>query len=120
MGKNTEFILRQKIEDLIIYAIPALEYIPKTRRVLLERIELNLYEMLEIAIELEKKYYKKTSVRDLDIKKENVQKLIAIAANPKINLNKAPCLPFKKYQHMSERLTEIGKIIGGYQKSVVQ
>lgn len=116
-----EFKIKEKIYEMIRYGSPALLQFPKTERFeLAGRIRSRMYSMLELAVVIEKKYYKKTTLQDLDVELDVLRHLIRLAADRKLYPNNAPCLPFKKYEYWAKLLDEIGRMIGGYLKTVKQ
>lgn len=65
---NDIFHIKEKIYEMILYGNPQLKDFPKTERyVLAGDIRKTMYTMLEMAVRLEKKYHKKTTLQDLDI-----------------------------------------------------
>jgi hypothetical protein len=112
------FKLKEKIYDMILYGSPALEQFPKSERFLLAAdIRRSMYELLRYSIVLEKRYYKKNTIEEIDIELDKLRHMIRMAADKKLYPNRAPCLPFRKYEHWAKLLDEIGKMIGGYKKS---
>lgn len=64
-------------EDLADYTHNLIMKFPRVERyVLCKRIEDSISDMLHLIIELKKKYYKKTAVRDLDIEMDFFRHLI--------------------------------------------
>lgn len=115
------FLIKEKIYEMILYGNPALLQFPKTERYeLAGKIRNRMYGMLEYAVIVEKKYYKKTTLQDMDVELDVLRHLIRLAADRKLYPNSAPCLPFKKYEHWARQLDEIGRMIGGYMKTVKQ
>lgn len=104
---------------MILYGNPALNQFPKTEKfVLANKIRETMYSILELSIILEKKYYKKTTLKELDVQLDILRNLIRIAADKKLYPNQSPCLSIKKYEHWAKLINEIGKMIGGYIKSI--
>jgi len=66
-------------------------------------------EFLRLIIRAEKKYYKKTTLQDVDIKLEEIRHLIRYAYQQHYI---AP----KRYEIMSRLTTETGKLLGGWIK----
>ena len=109
------FKIKEKIYDAILYISPALTQFPKSEKyVLANKIRESAYKMFELSVRIEKKYYKKTTLQELDVELDVLRHLIRLAADKKLYPNQAPCLPFKKYEHMAKLLDEIGRMIGGY------
>lgn len=116
-----EFKIKEKIYEMIRYGAPALLQFPKTERYeLAGRIRTSIYKLLEYAVRVERRYYKKTTIEEMDIELDVLRHLIRLAADRKLYPNSAPCLPFKRYEHWAKLLDEIGRMIGGYQKAVRQ
>ena len=66
--KSDELKILQKIFDMIGYAYPALAQYPKSEKFgLVTDIKHILDEMLELTIEAQKKYYKKTTLQELGL-----------------------------------------------------
>lgn len=73
-------------------------------------IKRNIDVMLELCIEVEKKYQNKTTLRNLDTANAKLKAYIQVA-------HQLQFLPTKKYEIWSEMLVEIGKMIGGLIKA---
>lgn len=117
--ERSVFILKQKIADMTKYGNHAVLQFPKPHRALATEIKITMLKMLRLVIAVERKYYKKTDLRDLDIELDVLRHLIRMAQDkdyygPKF----APPLAFKKYEYWAGLLDEIGRIIGGYSKYV--
>ena len=73
---NDIFHIKEKIYEMILYGNPQLKDFPKTERyVLAGDIRKTMYTMLEMAVRLEKKYHKKTTLQDLDIEVDVLRNL---------------------------------------------
>ena len=108
----TELKIRQKCEDMIGYGYIALQQFPKSEKhTLVADIKRSMFRLLEQIIICNKKYFKKTTMQDLDVELDLLSSFIRLA----MTLN---FLPFKKYETWSIYLNEIGKMIGGWQKSL--
>ena len=104
---------------MILYGSPALLQFPRTEKfVLAKQIRESMYRMFQLAVVIEKKYYKRTTLQELDVELDVLRHLVRLAADKKLYPDQAPCLPFKKYEHWAKLLDEIGKMIGGYMKTV--
>lgn len=115
--ETTSFILKEKIEDMMAYGKPAVDNFPRRDRQTADEIRASMIAMLRYAIRIEKKYFAKTDLRDLDIELDTLRHLIRFAQDKRYyNPNIAPPLSFKKYEVWSKMLNEIGRIIGGYMK----
>lgn len=92
---NDIFHIKEKIYEMILYGNPQLKDFPKTERyVLAGDIRKTMYTMLEMAVRLEKKYHKKTTLQDLDIEVDVLRNLLRLAKDPNLYPNQKPCLNF--------------------------
>ena len=116
-----EFKIKEKIYEMIRYGSPALTQFPKSERYeLAAKIRARMYSLLEYAVIVEKKYYKKNTLQDMDVELDVLRHLVRLAADRNLYPKSAPCLPFKKYEYWARLLDEIGRMIGGYMKSLKQ
>ena len=107
-----ELKILQKTFDMINYAYPALAQYPKGEKfALVADIKRCMDVMLERIIEANKKYYKKTTLQELDVEVEKLKAYVRLSYN-------LGFLPPKKYEQWSGLVVEIGRIVGGWIKSV--
>lgn len=78
----------------------------------------SMYTMLEMAVRLEKKYHKKTTLQDLDIEVDVLRNLLRLAKDPNLYPNQKPCLNFHTWEVWMRKVDEIGRMIGGYSEWV--
>lgn len=115
----TPFYLKEKIGDMMKYGKQAVANFPRRERQTADEIRRSMLTMYRLAIMVEKKYYKKTTLQELDVELDVLRHLIRVAQDKDFyGQNYAPPLPFKKYEVWSGLLNEIGRIIGGYMKYV--
>lgn len=108
----TELKIRQKCEDMIAYGYTVLQQFPKSEKhTLAADIKQSMFKLLELVIICNKKYYKKNTMQELDVELDVLRSYIRLAMTLKF-------LPFKKYEIWSGYLNEIGKMIGGWLKSI--
>ena len=113
-----EFILQEKIADMIKYGKRAVSHFPRREKQTADEIRTCMLAMLRLAIKIKKKYYKKTTLQELDEELEVLRVMLRVAVDKDYyDPNIAPPLPFRKYEHWSRLNDEIGRIIGGYIKS---
>lgn len=135
------FYLKTKIEDMMKYGKKAVASFPRRERQTADEIRRTMLEMYRLAIMIERKYYKKTTLQELDVDLDYLRHLVRLAsdkdyyddmvvkrdgsgrvvkdANGKaVKVKMQPPLPAKKYEVWSGYLEEIGRMIGGYMKSV--
>ena len=112
---NDVFKIKEKIYEMILYGNPQLKDFPKTERyVLAGDIRKTMYGMLEMAVRLEKKYHKKTTLQDLDIEVDVLRNLLRLAKDPNLYQKQKPCLDFHTWEVWIRKVDEIGRMIGGY------
>ena len=110
--ESESFKILQKVFDMIQYAYPALAQYPKSEKFsLVTDIKHILDEMLELTIEAQKKYYKKTTLQELDVTIAKLKAYLRLSFILKF-------LPTKKYEVWSSMVVEIGKMLGGWLKTV--
>ena len=119
--ETTSFLLKEKIADMIKYGKKAVANFPRRERQTADEIRRTILNMYRLSITIEKKYYKKTTLQDLDIELDVLRHLIRLAQDKDYyDQNIAPPLSFHKYEVWSGLLNEIGRIIGGYMKYAKQ
>lgn len=78
-----------------------------------------LLNMYHLAVELEKKYYRKTTAQELDVELEWLRNLVRMAADKDLCGAKfAPPLSMHQYETWARYNTEIGCLLGKYIASV--
>lgn len=108
---ETDFFLQQKVYDMILYAYPALEQMPKSQKFsLAQDIKRCMDKIMRLIITANKKYTKKTTLQELDVEVAALKVYIRVAYDLRY-------LPSKKYEHWSGLLVEIGKMVGGWRRS---
>ena len=107
-----ELKILQKIFDMMEYAYPALAQFPKSEKFALATdIKHSMNILLERCVEAQKKYYKKTTLQDMDVEVMKLRAYLRLS-------HQLGFLPMKKYEIWSDKLVEIGKMLGGWLKSV--
>jgi hypothetical protein len=107
-----DLLIRQKIEGMIQYGYVALRQFPKSERhVLSQELRQTLWELLRLVIICNHRYHKKTTMQDLDATLDLLRSQIRLAKDLEF-------LPFKKYEVWSRLLDEVGRMIGGWYKSL--
>lgn len=103
--------IQQKIYDMILYAYPALEQMPKSQKFsLAQDMKHCMNEIMRLTISANKKYTKRTTLQELDVEIAALKVYLRIAYDLRY-------LPPKKYELWSGMLVEIGKMVGGWIKS---
>lgn len=102
-----ELKILQKTFDMILYAYPALSQYPKGEKfALVSDIKRCMDKIMDKIIEANKKYYKKTTLQELDINVAKLKAYIRLSYN-------LGFLPPKKYAYWSGLVAEIGNMVGG-------
>jgi four helix bundle protein len=110
----SDLAVKQKTEDMIAYAYVALRQFPKSERhVLSQEIRQSLWRLLRLIVVCNRRYYKKTTLQDLDAELDLLRSQVRMAQS-------LGYLPFKKYEVWSRMLDEVGRMVGGWIKSVRQ
>lgn len=107
-----ELKLLKKLEDLDLYAHNVTFQFPKSERhVLCSHMRDTLAKIIKLVIRCSKRYYKKTSLQDIDVELEYYRSLVRKAFSLRyINI--------KRYEIWSRHIDEIGKMIGSWIKSI--
>ncbi len=107
-----ELKILQKIFDMIEYGYKALQQYPKSEKfALVTDMKKSMNILLKRCIEAQKKYYKKTTLQDMDVEIAVLRAYIRLSFQ-------LGFLPLKKYEVWSGQVVEIGKMLGGWLKSV--
>ena len=104
-------MIQQRIYDMILYAYPALEQMPKAQKFsLAQDMKHSMDRIMRLTITANKKYTKKTTLQELDVEVAALKVYLRVAYDLRY-------LPPKKYEVWSGQLVEIGKMVGGWIKS---
>lgn len=102
----------QKIEDMMDYAYPVLQQFPKSEKfAMVADIKHVMDTMLEKAVEAQKKYFKKTTLQDLDISNVKLRHYLRMSLRLKF-------ISMHKYNVWSEYSVEIGRLLGSWLNTV--
>lgn len=109
-----ELKILQKVFDMMGYGYTALAQYPKGEKfALVVDIKRCMHLILERVIEANKKYYKKTTLQELDVEVMKLKAYLRLSYN-------LGFLPLKKYELWSSMVVEIGKMVGGWIKSTAK
>jgi len=104
----------QKTYDMIHYGYVCLRQFPKSEKFALAReIKQVMAGMLRLIIQANKRYYKKTTLQDIDVELATLRTYVRLSKDMGF-------LPFNKYENWAKMLDEIGKMLGGWIKSIKQ
>ncbi len=106
--------IRQDVEDMIIFAKPFLVQFPRVQKpVFATAIENEMYVLLRWCITAECGYKFKTALQEIDVSQKTIRHYIRIA-------HAMHFLPTNHYHSWSEKLGNIGKMVGGLLEAVNQ
>lgn len=110
---NEDFKILQKAYDMRKYGEQCLKQFPKHEtHVKSAEMRRSMGILMKLIIRANKKYYKKTTLEEMDIELAWLKMEIRFAADPDIRY-----LPIKKYEHWAKMLNELGRMLGGWIKS---
>ena len=110
-GDRDPILIIGQNEDIMLYDYPVLNAYPKYERfVLAADIKRCMDQAMERTIEANKKYYKKTTLQELDVEIDKLRKYVRLSYRLKY-------IDFKKYKQWSEKVNEIGRMLGGWMAS---
>nr|WP_313974128.1 four helix bundle protein [uncultured Psychrobacter sp.] len=118
---DKKFIQTMKLLNIYLNHFPSHE-----KHGLALKIRQTAYEMYDYIVEAQKRYHKKTTLTNLDIKHEQLRMQVRLAfelsyfGHPKTEKMSVQKLNAKLYLVISASIDEIGKIIGGWIKSLKQ
>lgn len=109
-----QFILRQKVLDMIHHLFPIIERFPKHEKfALVTQIKNTCFRILKITIQIHGSQNKMPLLREVDVEVEFLKELLAYS-NEKKGAN---YLSVQSRKSCLEKVIEVGKIIGGMSKS---
>ena len=118
-GSYEPFRIKEKIKDMMKYGRPLTMQFSRKNRDLADDIRASMLRMYHLAVEIEKKYYRKTTTQELDVELDWLKHLIRLASDKDYYGDKfAPPLSQHQYETWSRYNNEIGGMIGGYIQSL--
>lgn len=110
--KVADLLIRQRCEAMIEYGYVALRQFPKfERHVLAAEMRAAMWGLLRHIVVCNKRHHKKTTLQDLDADLDLLRCQVRLA-------RELGYLDFKKYEHWAKLNDEIGRMIGGWLKSL--
>lgn len=104
--------IKQKTEDMIKYGYTALRQFPKSEKFSLAvDLKKTMFAMLEMIIRANRARDKREALYAIDTELEILRAEVRLAMELQF-------LPFKKYETWSGYLSELGRMIGGWIKSL--
>lgn len=120
MGVHSEAILNRKYMEMIKLLTVYLNHFPRAEKYALSNtIRNTAYSVYDLITECQKRYYKKTSLTDLDVAHQKLRMQIYLAneldyfAFKDGKKDKAVSAP-KRFLTLSSLIDELGKIIGAW------
>jgi hypothetical protein len=111
MAKDQELIVITKTYDLILWSCNHTSRFPRSHRFVLgERIERNLYDVLEILIQAKYTRNRQVLLERANLTLEILRFQMRLAKD-------LQCLKTNSYAFAAQAIDEIGKLIGGWLKS---
>lgn len=121
---NNEAVLDRRFLQMVKLLNLYLNHFPNHEKYgLALKIRNVAYEMYELIVESQKRYHKKTTLTNLDIKHEQLRMLIRLAFELEYfnfkgkGSESSEATGRKRYLAISDKVDEIGRIIGGWIKS---
>lgn len=108
--QGNSLLILDRAYEATKYAYITLKYFPKSEKhVLAADIRQDFYRMIEYIIIANKKREKLYDLFQLDVHLNSLQYKVRLAKDLEY-------IPFKKYEILSEKLSEIGRMLGGWIK----
>lgn len=108
---TNDLIIYQKTYDFIQYGYVCLRQFPKSEKfTLAAEIKRTMIALLRLIVTANKRYYKKTTLQDLDVELDLLRMYIRLGKD-------LGFLDLKKYEKLALMLNEIGRLVGGWMKS---
>lgn len=112
MGASEPLVILQKLEDVSGYSRVALRQFPKYEKHLMgAEFRQSITQVKRLVIRASKRYFKKTTLEDIDIELEVLRSLIREAYKLKY-------IDSHRYKVWSENVGEVGRMIGAWLKRV--
>ena len=110
MAKREELVVITKTYDLVLWSCHHTSRFPRNHRFVLgERIERQLYDLLETLIQAKYQSERSTLLNSANLKLEILRFQLRLAMD-------LQCLKFKSYEFASRAVDEIGRLIGGWSR----
>ena len=106
-----ELTIYQKHYDLMLYAFPIINRFPKNQRFVLgQQIQNCMVDIAKLVVQANAERNKGKTLWQIDVELEKLRLLIRLAKDLNI-------LSVKQYGLMGERISEVGRLLGGWMKS---
>ena len=112
MSDPKSLIIYQKHYDLMLYSFPIINRFPKNQRYVLgQQIENMMLDIGKMIVHANKLRQKRAKLFEIDVELEKLRMLIRLATDLKM-------MSVIKYGHHSKRIEEIGRLLGGWLKTL--
>lgn len=109
------FRIKEKIGDMIKYGRPLTMQYGRRNRDLADNTRDAMLKMYHLAVEVEKKYYRKTTLQELDVELDWLRYLVRISSDKDyFGCGFSPPLSMHQYEVWSRHIDEIGRMVGRY------
>ena len=110
--KVSDLLIRQKIDAMIEYGYVSLRQFPKHEKFVLgAEMRKSMWNLLRLVIICNKRYFKKTTLQDVDVELDLLRSQVRLSKSLEY-------IDFKKYEHWALMNDEIGRLLGGWIKSL--
>lgn len=107
-------LIVKKIRDMILYNHIMVMQFPKSEKYLMaNKIREFGYEIFESAITVNKRFYKKTTISELNVKHEVLRQFVNLAFELKY-------IDSQKHRVSQLKIDEVGKLVGAWIKDELQ
>jgi four helix bundle protein len=109
---GSNMLIYEKTLDMIAYGTIALQQFPRYEKfVLAAKIRGQMYDVLALIVEVNKRQYRKTALTELDIAHETLRHLV------ELSYRQLEYIDRRKYLLWMEKIDEVGRLLGGWIKS---
>ena len=106
----SDLAIWQKIVDMTVYVVPVCNKFPKSQRFILgQQIQNKLLQLATTTIEANKAMNKSQLLDKLDTELDQFRFLVRVAADLKL-------MQVRQYEYISRMSSEVGRLLGGWQR----
>lgn len=115
------FWLREKTKEMLRYGYRLTMTFPRKSKELADEMRRTMISMYRMTVELDKKCYKKTTTQTLDVELAWLRELVVMASDKDFYGDKMqPPLTMHQREVWAKMNDEIGRLLGGYLKTLKQ
>lgn len=113
--KPEPFHLAEKIGEMVDYGYPLTTSFPRKDRELADELRRSMLAILRYSVEIDRRYFKKTTTQNMDVELAVLRKFVRLAASKDLRGGKyPPPLTMHQYETWAKFNDEIGRLLGGY------